>query len=167
MKRHAESSRLSLVFSLIVLGAGLVSARVAAADPVIVPAFPCTEFFGGHVSVPAGSEVVVANRWEARTRGLVQNYLNAQVTTLNINGVVADVSRSYGPITKIPDAYRTSLFYDTGVTLAAGQSMTFNLTIAVSHRLHDGFTLVDVDSHEFLFFGPGVIFEFPCTVTGE
>jgi hypothetical protein len=156
-----------LIALLVAMGASLFAARVAAAAPVIVPAFPCTEFFGGHVTVPAGSDVVVANRWEAKNHGLVQFYLNAQTTTITVNGNVSDISRGYGPIIAVPGAYRTSLLHDTGVTLAAGQSMTFNLVIAVSHRVHDGFTLVDTDSHKFLFFSPGVIFEFPCTVTGQ
>jgi hypothetical protein len=167
VKRQTQPLRQSLIGLLIAVGMSLFGARVAAGDPVIVPAFPCTEFFGGHVTVPAGSEVVVANRWEAKNPGLVRNYLSAQTTTLDVDGTVSHISDGYGPIIAIPGGYRTSLLHDTGVTLAAGQSMTFNLVIALSHRLHDGFTLVNTDSHEFLFFGPGVIFEFPCTVTGE
>jgi hypothetical protein len=42
--------------------------------------------FGGQWTVPAGSDVVVAQRWEAKNAGLVQAFLNAQMTTLAVNG---------------------------------------------------------------------------------
>jgi hypothetical protein len=118
--------------------------------------------------VSAGSQVVVAQRWEAKSRGLVQTFLNAQTTTISVNGgEPVDVSGDYDPIAPTSDGARifTRVLYDTGVTLSAGESMTFNLVISLSHRLHDGLTLADGDSHKPLFFGPGETFEFGCTVT--
>ena len=152
------------------LAAGLLVPQVALADIAIVPAFPCVEFFGGNWTVPAGSEVVVAQRWEANTRGLVRDFLRAQSTDLTVNGgAPVDVSDQWGTIILVPadHVYRTSMFLPTGVTLAAGESMTFDLVLALSHRLLDGLTLADGDSHKPLFFGPGVAFEFACTVTAE
>jgi len=145
----------------------LISPGTARADTAIVPAFVCAQLSGGNATVPAGSQVV-AQRWEAKTRGLVQTFLNAQTTTISVNGgEPVDVSADYAPIapTSTGDLYFTRVLYDTGVTLSAGESMTFNLVITLSHRLHDGFTLADGDSHKPLFFGPGDTFEFPCTVT--
>ena len=56
--------------------------------------------------------------------------------------------------------------YDTGITLAVGETMTFVFAIALSHRVHDGFTFADEETRKPLVFGPGVAFAFACTVTG-
>jgi hypothetical protein len=55
----------------------------------------------------------------------------------------------------------------TGVTVGIGETMTFSIVMELAHQLHDGFTFEDADSHKKLFFGPGVAFEFPCTVVGS
>jgi hypothetical protein len=153
---------------LVFLTALLALPAVARAQTAVVPAFPCAVIFGGQWTVPAGSEVVVAQRWEAKSRGLVEAFLNAQTTTLSINGgAPLDISGEYAPISAAPGGtYFTRVAHDTGITLGAGDSMTFNVVISFSHRVLDGFTLADETSHRPLFFGPGVTFEFPCEVTG-
>ena len=66
-----------------------------------------------------------------------------------------------------PDgSYFTRVFKPTGITLNVGESMTFVLTIELAHQIHDGFTFEDQDNNKKLFFGPGVAFQFPCTITG-
>ena len=159
--------RVTLVLAVAAIMA-VVAPGIAHADTAIVPAFVCAEISGGNATVPAGSQVVVAQRWEAKNRGLVQTFLNAQTTTISVNGgEPVDVSTDYDPIAPTSDgaSYFTRVLYDTGVTLNAGESMTFNLVISLSHRLHDGFTLADGESHKPLLFGPGETFEFGCTVT--
>lgn len=150
------------------IAAGLLVPEAAHAQTAIVPAFVCSVIFGGNITVPAGSEVVVAQRWEAKTRGLVQTFLNAQTTTIALNGDPSlDISQDYDPIAPTSSGdYFTRVLHPTGVTLAVGESMTFELVLDLSHLLHDGFTLEDDDSHKFQFFGPGAAFAFPCTVTG-
>jgi hypothetical protein len=153
---------------LVLLTALLALPTVARAQTAVVPAFPCAVIFGGQWTVPAGSDVVVAQRWEAKNIGLVQTFLNAQTTTLAVNGgTPLDISGEYVPISATPDGtYFTRVAHDTGITLEAGDSLTFNVVISFSHRVLDGFTLADETSHRPLFFGPGVTFEFPCEVTG-
>ena len=153
---------------LVFLTALLALPAVAPAQTAVVPAFPCAVIFGGQWTVPAGSEVVVAQRWEAKNAGLVQAFLNAQTTTIEVDGgAPLDISGEYVPISAAPGGgYFTRVTHDTGITLGAGESLTFNVVISFSHRVLDGFTLADETSHRPLFFGPGVTFEFPCEVTG-
>jgi hypothetical protein len=160
--------RLRTAGVLVFLIALLALPTVARAQTAVVPTFPCAVIFGGQWTVPAGSDVVVAQRWEAKNRGLVQAFLNAQTTTLAVNGgAPLDISGDYVPISAAPDGtYFTRVAHDTGITLGAGESLTFNVVISFSHRVLDGFTLADETSHRPLFFGPGVAFEFPCEVTG-
>lgn len=141
---------------------------IANAPPAIVPAFLCSVIFGGTMTVPAGSEVVIAQRWTAKTMGLVQQFLNAQTTTIVVNaGAPTDVSDRYDPIASTAGgAYSTRVLQPTGVTVGTGESMTFSLVLEFSHQLHDGYTFEDGDSHKKLIFGPGVAAEFPCTVIG-
>src|SRR5829696_804819 len=152
---------------LVFLTSLLALPAAARAQTAVVPAFPCAVIFGGQWTVPAGSDVVVAQRWEAKNRGLVQTFLNAQTTTLSINGDAAlDISGEYAPISAAPGGtYFTRVAHDTGITLGAGDSLTFKVVISLSQRVLDGFTLADETSRP-LFFWPGVAFEFPCEVTG-
>jgi len=140
------------------------------ASTAVVSAFVCAVIFDGSWTVPAGAEIVVDQRWEAKNQGLVQMFLNAQSATLGVNGGnAADVSRAWEPIVRVPadGVYRTELSVPTGVILTAGQSTNFDLALSLSFPIHDGFTLVDGATHKPLFFGPGIAFDFPCTVTAE
>lgn len=153
---------------LVLLAALLALPAAARAQTAVVPAFACAVIFGGQWTVPAGSDVVVAQRWEAKNRGLVQTFLNAQTTTLAVNGAAPlDISGEYVPVSAAPGGtYFTRVAHDTGITLGAGERLTFKVVISFSQRVLDGFTLADETSHRPLFFGPGVAFEFPCEVTG-
>ena len=160
--------RLRTAGLLVFLTVLLALPTVAHAQTAVVPAFPCAVIFGGQWTVPAGSDVVVAQRWEAKNTGLVQAFLNGQTTTLTVDdGAPLDISGGYVLISAAPGGgYFTRVAHDTGVTLGAGESLTFNVVISFSHRVLDGFTLADETSRRPLFFGPGVAFEFPCEVTG-
>jgi hypothetical protein len=160
--------RLRTAGVLVFLTALLALPTVARAQTAVVPAFPCAVIFGGQWTVPAGSDVVVAQRWEAKSTGLVQAFLNAQTTTIAVDGgAPLDISGDYVPISVAAGGgYFTRVAHDTGITLGAGETLTFNVVISFSHRVLDGFTLADETSHRPLFFGPGVAFEFPCEVTG-
>jgi hypothetical protein len=116
---------------LVFLTALLALPAAARAQTAVVPAFPCAVIFGGQWTVPAGSDVVVAQRWEAKNRGLVQTFLNAQTTTLAVNGSAAlDISGEYVPVSAAPGGtYFTRVAHDTGITLGAGESLTFNVVI--------------------------------------
>ena len=135
----------------------------------VVGAFGCAVIRGGQVTRPAGSQVRIAQGWSAKSKGLMVDYLQAQTTTIIVNGgPPIDVSDAYSP--PAPDDFGTfgsDVGYDTGIVLAAGESMTFVVSIVLSHRLNDGYTFEDdTKTKKPFFFGPGLAFEFPCTVTG-
>jgi len=139
----------------------------AAGTPTIVGAVHCV-MSGGHVTRAAGSQIVVAVGWVAKTQGLVQDFLNAQTTTVSVNGgVPVDVSGGYIPIFPLGTDFATRVFYDTGITLGVGDSLRFEVAMSMSHRMLDGLTFASDENDKPLFFGPGVAFVFPCTVTGE
>jgi hypothetical protein len=135
----------------------------------VVNAFGCAVIRRGQVTRPAGSAISIALAWETKNRGLLVNYLQAQTTTISINGgPPVDASQAYSFSSQdSEDGFSSAMTtYATGITLAAGESMSFVLVITLSHQLLDGFTLEDEVTHRPLFFGPGVAFEFACTVTG-
>jgi plastocyanin len=78
-------------------------------------------------------------------------------------GPTVDVSGQYGAPTQQADGSWVSYgFYPTGVTLAnVGDTMTFTITISVSHRIAD----VTSEPGVPLFGGPGVVLGGTCTVT--
>lgn len=145
-------------------------ARQADEAPIaVVGAFGCAVIRGGQVTRPAGSQVRIAQGWSAKSKGLMEDYLQAQTTTIIVNGgPPIDVSDSYSA--PAPDDFGTfgsDVSYDTRIVLAAGESMTFVVSIVLSHRLNDGYTFEDeTRTKKPLFFGPGLAFEFPCTVMG-
>ncbi len=167
MRARFVRARPVVVVMLIAGTVGIAQPTSAAAGtPTIVGAVRCV-LAGGHVTQPAGSEIVVAVGWVAMTQGLVQDFLNAQTTTVSVNGgVPVDVSGGYIPIFPLGTDFATRVFYDTGITLGAGDSLRFEVVMSISHRVLDGFTLASNENDKPLFFGPGVAFVFPCTVTG-
>lgn len=133
----------------------------------VVSPFGCAVIRGGQVTRAAGAEIRIVQSWETKNIGLLIDFLTAQTTSLSVNGGDAfDLSAAYSPPTLSADVYAAAATYDTGIALAVGESMTFVLTIELSHRVHDGFTFADEETHKPVFFGPGVAFEFACTVTG-
>jgi hypothetical protein len=71
------------VSPVLALGGAPTGAR---ADSVTtVPSFFCAG--GAHVAYrPAGSTIVIRSRWAEQTLGTLTSFLNAQTTTLSING---------------------------------------------------------------------------------
>ena len=126
---------------------------------------------GGKTTVPAGSRIVLLFGWKAKNEGLVQSFLNAQTTTISLNGAAPiDVSDSYSAIEKIPageipeGGSVSRVRYDTGVTLSAGESLQADGTTAVSHTVID---LFDEDTHKPVFFQPGDPQTFSCRITAS
>jgi|SRR5215211_4278668 len=92
---------------------------------VIVSVASCVEE-GGERTVPAGSRIVLRFGWAQKNRGQVQAFLNAQTSTISLNGAAPiDVSDSYSPIEELPDGgfldggFVSRVRHDTGVTLSA------------------------------------------------
>jgi hypothetical protein len=134
----------------------------------IVHLFRCADE-GGKTTVPAGSRIVLLFGWVAKNRGLVQAFLNAQTTTISLNGAAPiDISDSYGPIRQVPfpvdGAFASDVSHDTGVTLSAGQSLHADGTIVVSNPVVDFF---DECTHRPVFFQPGHPSSFSCRITAS
>jgi hypothetical protein len=156
--------RKAIATVLTVLGiAGVLTGSAAAADSV-VGAPSCLLANGGQITRPAGSTIVVRNGFSTKSYGLGVDFLNAQTTTISVNGGPAvDISSLYGAPTQQSDAsWQSNAFYATGVTLASpGDTMTFAISVTVSHQFAD----VQAAPGKPLFGGPGVIFSGTCTVT--
>lgn len=122
---------------------------------------------GGNVTRPAGTEIVARTGWAAKTRGLVQDFLQAQTTTLDVSGRTSiDASTMYDePATRGQGDWASFVNVPTGVTLAPGESVTLTVTLAVSHRVTDGLVFANGENGRPQFFEPGAI-DFSCTVTG-
>jgi hypothetical protein len=118
--------------------------------------------FGGNTTVPAGSSIsMFAGIFEVN-RGLAQNWLNDQTTTVSVNGgPPVNVNSLYGAPTQQPDGTWLGVFtYPTGITLAnPGDSLTFTMTVTLAHLLAEevngpvGFRLG---------FAPGTVFFTPA-----
>ena len=137
---------------------------------VIVRVFRCMGE-GGATTVPAGSRIVLMFGWAAKNKGLVQAFLNAQTTTISLNGAAPiDVSDSYSAIEKIPAGDTpeggsvSRVRHDTGLTLSAGESLQADGTIVVSHPVVDFF---DEATHRPVLFQPGHPNSFSCRITAS
>jgi hypothetical protein len=122
---------------------------------------------GGQTTRPANTELVARTGWAAKTRGLVRDFLEAQATTLTIDGgAPVDASSLYEePAPRDTGDWAAFPSVPTGIVLAPGESVTLSFTITVSHRLTDGevFANGEGGKPQFLDAGP---FGYSCTVTG-
>ncbi len=119
---------------------------------------------GGATTVPANVPFTVFGGWAAANRGLVIDWLDAQIDTLSIDGGPAiDLTPYFLGLT---DEWDTSngtgwadIFFYQVRTLAAGQSVNLAWTTGTTRPTPDGITLGKPG-------GPSS-FTFTCTVTGE
>ena len=158
---------LALATTAAAIAAALVVPTSALASTSQVSAFGCFNN-GGQASVPAGNEIVVRQGILSKTRGLTQDFLNAQTSMVSVNGgALDDVSSDWTDPAAVSNGWLTVLLDPTGIALASGQSMTFHLTISVSHLLLDGLSFENGVSGKPAFFGPGLVADLGvCTVTG-
>jgi hypothetical protein len=136
---------------------------------VIVRLGECAD--SGEIAVPADARIVVAVGWAAKNRGLVQNFLQAQTTTLRFDGgAPVDVSDSYGAIEGVQldgGAFATRLLFDTGVTLSAGQSLEVDDELVFSHAVVDGLQMRDENTHRPFIFRPDEPLTRHCRITAS
>lgn len=136
----------------------------------VVNAFGC-HLNGGQVSRPAGTEIVVRQGWSAKTHGLAMDFVQAQTTTVSVNGgAPVEISDGYSRpefIAGSPSDWVTRVEYPTGEVLAPGESMTFRFVWSVSHRIHDGLLFENGEFGKPLFGGPGTLLDVTCTVRGS
>jgi len=108
---------------------------VATFDPVACAAD------GGSMTVDPGTEVTMSYSWRAAVRGLVMDFRNNQTTTLTYGAQQVDLSNTWSlPLRADDGSWFTAGYYDTGVTLQAGDSVTFTFAIDLRHVQPTGFT---------------------------
>jgi len=134
-----KARRAGLVLALIgVLSA--LAATSAQAAVVNVNPFVCSAFNGGTMTVPAGSQITVRQGFSEQTRGILTAFLNAQTSTISFSGTTVDVADAFaGPDQSPQGDWVSFVTYPTGITLAAGQSLTVAWTTSLDHRVPEVF----------------------------
>jgi hypothetical protein len=136
---HVRGTRI-LAAGVLAIAAGLavvVAPPASADDGVVVSVLSCANN-GGSTSVPSGTPITVHHLGYAEgTRGLVQDFLLKQDTTLTVAGdttTVYDVSGQWGDPQKIDRGFWLTDLPDQpiGLVLAAGQTVaiTWNITFS-------------------------------------
>jgi len=141
-----------------------------ASTSTIVHFFRCADN-GGQATVPAGSMVTFQSGWVTANRGLDEAFLNAVTVTASVNGTQIPNANSYWgapePFTP-PEggtAWVTFWTYPTGITLGAGQSLTFTTDWTLSHQIASGDVIPPKGGT--LHISAGSMFgTISCTVTG-
>jgi hypothetical protein len=135
MTRRTAVGRFVPIAAVFVVGLIAAVAPASAATTVVNP-FQCASA-GGAVSRPAGSTIVIRQGLAEDTRGGLTALLNAQATTISLNGGTAvDLTDKWSaPASTGDDGWLTTVEYPTGITLAAGQSLTFVFTVSLAHRV--------------------------------
>jgi hypothetical protein len=131
--------------ALFLLTVGVLLAGIAAseakADVVNVNPFICNDFQGGHLTVPAGSTITIRQGVSEQTRGILTDYLNAQTTTISIDGTTVDVSDAWpAPEMRPTGDWSSFITYPTGITLAApGDSLSVVWVTTFAHPVPEVF----------------------------
>jgi hypothetical protein len=139
----------------------LAAATAGASTPVTVGLAGCYFANGGNATVPAGSSVTVRFPWGENNRGRVQDFLNAQTTTADVNGTpIAGASGLWGPIQDNASTWRAA----AGTLAKAGDSVTVHFQINLAQAVPEG---KDPDTGQHFKVGPGAVLpaDFGCTIT--
>ena len=135
-----RAGKIVLLLATCAVAAGIAASTAAAANVNVNP-FPCQVFQGGATTVPAGSTITIRSGISEQTLGIMKAYLNAQTTTISINGATADVSNAWSdPVNQGPGlGWLSVVTYPTGITLAAGQSLVVVWTTTLAHPVPEVF----------------------------
>ncbi len=141
--------------------AALGASTAGASSPVTVGLVGCYFLGGGQATVPAGSDVTVRFTWGESNRGRVQDFLNAQTTTADVNGTpIAGASGLWGPIQDAASTWRAF----AGTLTNPGDSVTVHFQVNLAHVVSEG---KDPDTGQHFKVGPGALLpaDFGCTIT--
>ena len=139
-----------------------------AGTPTLVGAYRCIVANGGHATVPAGSTIVIRQGIGEQTLGILQNFLQAQMTIASVNdGQMFDLGGSWSAPTRSGGFWFTSVEAPTSVTLAQpGDSMRFTFAMLLTAKVPEIFNpAADGQPGQPLANGPGLVFGGTCTVT--
>ncbi len=153
--------RTMLFITGICVAVALVTSTAGASSPVTVSLVGCYFGNGGNATVAAGSAVTVRFTWGENNRGRVQDFLNAQTTTADVNGTpIAGASGLWGPIQDNASTWRAS----AGTLANTGDSVTVHFQVNLAHVVSEG---KDPDTGQHYKVGPGALLpaDFSCTIT--
>ncbi len=150
-----------------------VPARASATTFSDVNPLFCAAFPGQ--TRPAGTELRLRYGEDSYNQGNLIAWLNAETTNVSINGgSLIDLTNNFNPISFEDPFYITRNFYDTGIVLQPGVSVSFVYDVELSHQVAFATNVGNVNpgAHP-VFFEPTTTIAggFPaapwsCTVTG-
>jgi hypothetical protein len=166
----------SLLGALVALGAmaGGTASTVGATTFSDVNPLGCAAG-GGQTTRPAGTELRVRLGENSYNKGDLIAWRNAQTTTVSINGgALIDLTNNFGPFTFEDPFYVTRNFYDTGITLQPGVSVSIVYDLELLHQVAFATNVGNVNpGNHPVFFEPTttIALGFPaapwaCTITG-
>lgn len=139
--------RIVLVLCCVGVVAGLAVSSAFASAPAGVRLVGCA-LDGGRATVAAGTDVVLVIGEVTKTYGLAVAWPHDLLETSAdgdgppaVDGVPISAPHQYwnAPVPSDPTGWVTWWVYDTGISLAAGQTMTVDLNLLIEHPLPDGF----------------------------
>ena len=135
----------------------------------VVNAYGCIVGNGGHVTRPAGSEIVIGLGYASGAIGGVYAFRKAETTIVSVNDApMIDVSGSWGdPEPLAGFAAVTRMTSPTGVTIAAGESMRFTLALIFDRPLTDPSDYDGDGRIDPVTVGKGLSFGGTCSVTAS
>lgn len=127
----------------------MVASGASASQPVPGVRILGCALHGGHATTPAGTDVFLLVGEVTKTRGLDVAWQHDLVETSSdgngpplVDGVPISNPHQYwnAPIPNVdqPGTWVTWWIYDTGITLATGQTMTVDFNLLIEHPLTDG-----------------------------
>ena len=161
----------ALVWLVLSGGGDVARAQYGGSTPVRVSAYGCIDPLGlfgtnGHVTTPAGSEILIGQGYSSSAPGGVKAFLDAETTLLSVNdALMIDVSHEWVEVPQESGAL-ARLIHPTGIVLEEpGDSMRFTFALTSKRRLldpsdYDGDGRIDPQLG-----GPGLMFGGTCTVT--
>jgi hypothetical protein len=131
---------------------------------------------GGQTTRPAGTELRLRFGEASYNLGNLIAWLNAETTTVSIEGgPLIDLTNNFGPITFEDPFYVTRNFYDTGIDLQPGVSVSILYDLQLSHEVAFATNVGNVNpgGHP-VFFEPAgesgsggvAVAPWACTITG-
>lgn len=130
---------------------------------------------GGQTTRPVGTTLRLRLGENSYNLGNLNAWRNAETTTVSINGAaLIDLTNNFGPITFEEPFYVTRNFYDTGITLQLGVSVSIVYDLELSHQVAFATNVGNVNpGNHPVFFEPTttIALGFPaapwaCTITG-
>lgn len=150
---------------------GLGATRAAADNGTFTTNFHFNCRPDHNIGVPNGNVLVLRMGWLARTRGLVQAFLNGHEMTAVIDGVqLADPAQYWSEPEPVPagDGWVARWTYNTGIAVTFDHPFTIDIRGIVTHPFHDGIVLAGDHDNRPALAGPGMsVFDSngPCSVT--